>query len=109
MTRSDNNSSHNNDNNNNNNKNRNFNANRRKIEPARTAPEAERGLTHSPYFNGPLCERMSQDLHLGGMAKRTHEGYLMPSVADCLGQHGETFLQRSSDKISLQQRKVLNH
>jgi hypothetical protein len=52
---------------------------------------------------------MSQDLHLGGMAKRTHEGYLMPSVADCLGQHGETFLQRSSDKISLQQRKVLNH
>jgi hypothetical protein len=51
MVRSDNNSSHNNDNN----KNRNFNANRRKIEPARTAPETERGLTHSPYFNGPLC------------------------------------------------------
>lgn len=48
----------------------------RKIEPARKAPKSERGLTHSPYFNGPLYERMSQDLHLGGMAKRTHEGYL---------------------------------
>ena len=46
------------------------------IEPARTAPDGERGLTHSPYFNGPLYERMSQDLHLGGMSNRTHEGYL---------------------------------
>ena len=33
---------------------------------------------------------------------------LMPSVADCLRQHGETFLQQYSDKISLQQRKVLS-
>ena len=32
----------------------------------------------------------------------------MPTVADCLRQHGETFLQQYSDKISLQQRKVLN-
>jgi len=35
----------------------------------------------------------------------------MPTVADCLRQHGETFLQRlqkNSDKISLQQRKVLS-
>jgi integrase/recombinase XerD len=55
---------------------REFNANRRKIEPARTAPQTERGLTHSPYFNGPLYQRMSEDLHLGGMSKRTHEGYL---------------------------------
>ena len=106
MTRS---NKHSSQNNNDDNKNRSFNAKRRKIEPARKAPQTERGLTHSPYFNGPLYERMSQDLHLGGMAKRTHEGYLMPSVADCLRQHGETFLQQSSDKISLQQRMVLNH
>ena len=44
--------------------------------PARKAPDTERGLTHSPYFNGPLYQRMSEDLHLGGMSKRTHEGYL---------------------------------
>ena len=40
-------------------------AKRRKIEPPRTAPDTERGLTHSPYFNGPLYQRMSEDLHLG--------------------------------------------
>ena len=51
-------------------------AQNRKIEPPRKAPQTERGLTHSPYFNGPLYQRMSEDLHLGGMAKRTHEGYL---------------------------------
>jgi len=32
----------------------------------------------------------------------------MPSVADCLRQHGEAFLLQYSDKISLQQRKVLS-
>lgn len=32
----------------------------------------------------------------------------MPTVADCLRQHGDTFLQQYSDKISLQQRKVLS-
>jgi len=48
----------------------------RKVDPPRRAPRSERGLTHSPYFNGALYERMSQDLHLGGMSKRTHEGYL---------------------------------
>ena len=32
----------------------------------------------------------------------------MPSVADCLRQHGETFLQQHADKVSLQQRKVLS-
>ncbi|MEZ6034042.1 MAG: hypothetical protein R3C17_13185 [Planctomycetaceae bacterium] len=65
MTRSDNNSSHNNNNNNeDNNKNRRrANAKRRKIEASRKAPDSERGLTHSPYFNGTLYERMSQDLH----------------------------------------------
>ncbi len=45
-------------------------------EPALSAPDTERGLTHSPYFNGLLYKRMSEDLHLGGMSKRTHEGYL---------------------------------
>ena len=70
MAKSNHNSSENNDDN------RRTNGKRRKIEPARKAPQAERGLTHSPYFNGPLYERMSQDLHLGGMAKRTHTGYL---------------------------------
>ncbi len=32
----------------------------------------------------------------------------MPSVADCLRQHGEAFLQQYSDRISPQQRKVLS-
>lgn len=49
---------------------------KRNAEPARSAPDTERGLTHSPYFNGLLYKRMSEDLHLGGMSKRTHEGYL---------------------------------
>ena len=91
MTRSNNNSSQNN---NDDNKNRSFNAKRRKIEPARKAPQTERGLTHSPYFNGPLYERMSQDLHLGGMAKRTHEGYLraVRQLAD--------FCKRAFDQIT---------
>ena len=59
-------------------------AQNRKIEPPRKAPQTERGLTHSPYFNGPLYQRMSEDLHLGGMSKRTHEGYLraMRQLAD---------------------------
>ena len=95
MTRSDNNSSHNNNNNNDDNKNRRrANAKRRKIEPPRKAPDSERGLTHSPYFNGTLYERMSQDLHLGGMAKRTHEGYLraVRQLAD--------FCKCSPDKVT---------
>jgi len=33
-------------------------------------------MAHSPHFNGPLYQRMSDDLHLAGMAKRTHSGYL---------------------------------
>ena len=64
----------------------------RKVEPSRTAPQTERGLTHSPYFNGPLYERMIEDLHLGGMPKRTHEGYLraVRQLAD--------FCQRTPDQ-----------
>jgi integrase/recombinase XerD len=63
-------------------------------EPARKAPDTERGLTHSPFFNGPLYERMSEDLHLGGMAKRTHEGYLraVRTLAD--------YCRRSPDQIT---------
>jgi hypothetical protein len=70
MAKSSHNSSQNNDGD------RHFNGKRRKIELTRSAPNSERGLTHTPYFNGPLYERMSQDLHLGGKSKRTHEGYL---------------------------------
>jgi hypothetical protein len=67
---------------------------RRNVEPPRTTPDTERGLTHSPYFNGPLYERMSEDLHLGGMSKRTHEGYLraVRQLAD--------FCQRTPDQVS---------
>ena len=79
------------------------------VEPARTAPDSERGLTHSPYFNGPLYKRMSEDLHLGGMAKRTHEGYLraVRQLADfckCSPDHitedqlREFFLHLKNDK-----------
>ncbi len=63
-------------------------------EPARKAPGTERGLTHSPYFNGALYERMSEDLHLGGMSKRTHEGYLR--AVRQLADHCE----RSPDRIT---------
>lgn len=31
---------------------------------------------HSPYFNGPLYDRMAEDLHLTGKAERTVHGYL---------------------------------
>ena len=33
-------------------------------------------MAHSSYFNGSLYQRMSDDLHLGGMSERTHSGYL---------------------------------
>lgn len=63
-------------------------------EPAWKAPGTERGLTHSPYFHGALYERMSEDLHLGGMSKRTHEGYLraVRQLAD--------YCKRSPDRIT---------
>ena len=72
--------------------------------PALKAPGTERGLTHSPYFNGALYERMSEDLHLGGMSKRTHEGYLraVRQLAD--------FCKRSPDQITEDQlRKFFLH
>lgn len=52
--------------------------------PACTAPDSERGLTHLPYFNSPLYEPMSQNLHFGGMSRRTHQGHLrtMRQLAD---------------------------
>jgi len=79
-------------------------ARNRKIEPPRKAPQTERGLTHSPYFNGPLYQRMSEDLHLGGMARRTHEGYLraVRQLAD--------FCKTSPDQITEDQlRKFFLH
>jgi hypothetical protein len=33
------------------------------VEPAHKAPDTERGLTDSPYFNGSLYQRMNEDLH----------------------------------------------
>lgn len=33
-------------------------------------------MAHSTCFNGPLYERMSDDLHLAGVSQRTHDGYL---------------------------------
>ena len=51
-------------------------------------------MAHSKYFTGKLYQRMSEDLHLAGMAKRTHDGYLraVRQLAD--------FCQRSPDQIS---------
>ena len=74
------------------------------VAPPRQSPKTERSLTHSPYFNGPLYQRMSEDLHLGGMSKRTHEGYLraVRQLAD--------FCKRSPDQISEDQlRKFFLH
>ena len=33
-------------------------------------------MAHSTYFDGTLYQRMSDDLHLAGMSRRTHDGYL---------------------------------
>ncbi len=74
------------------------------MEPARKTPASERSLTHSPYFQGPLYERMSEDLHLAGMARRTHEGCLraVRTLAD--------FCRRTPDQISEDQlRKYFLH
>ena len=74
------------------------------VEPARKTRASERLLTHSPYFQGPLYELMSEDLHLAGMARRTHEGYLraVRSLAD--------FCRRTPDQISEDQlRKYFLH
>lgn len=76
----------------------------KKVEPPRKSPDSARSLTHSPYFNGELYERMSEDLHLGGMAKRTHEGYLraVRQLAD--------FCETSPQKITENQlRKFFLH
>ncbi|MBL8814580.1 MAG: hypothetical protein JNL58_01025 [Planctomyces sp.] len=67
---------------------------KRNAEPARSAPDTERGLTHSPYFNGLLYKRMSEDLHLGGMSKRTHEGYLRGGVGSECALNGKSHLKR---------------
>ena len=43
------------------------------LEPARTAPDSERGLTHSLNFNGPLYKRMSEESSVAVALKETHE------------------------------------
>ena len=64
------------------------------VAPPRKAPASERSLTHSPFFCGGLYERMSEDLSLGGLSERTHEGYLraVRRLAD--------FCQQSPDEIT---------
>ena len=51
-------------------------------------------MAHSTYFSGSLYKRMSDDLHLAGVSKRTHDGYLraVRQLAD--------FCQLAPDKIS---------
>ena len=51
-------------------------------------------MPQSRYFTGSLYTRMAEDLHLGGMAERTHAGYLraVRKLAD--------FSQTSPDKIT---------
>jgi len=46
------------------------------------------------YFQGELYQRMSDDLHLAGMSRRTHDGYLraVRQLAD--------FCKRSPEKIT---------
>ena len=31
-------------------------------------------MAKSKFFVEPLCSRMADDLHLGGMSQRTHDG-----------------------------------
>ncbi len=51
----------------------------------------------SPFFTDPLYSRMAEDLQLGGMSQRTHDGYLraVRQLAD--------FCQTAPDKIAEQQ------
>ena len=78
------------------------------VEPPRRAPDTERSLTHSPYFNGPLYDRMSEDLHLGGMSKRTHEGYLraVRQLADYCRQTPEKITEDQVRKFFLHLKNV---
>jgi hypothetical protein len=51
-------------------------------------------MARSYHFTGSLQERMAEDLHLGGMSQRTHDGYLraVRQLAD--------YCQTAPDKIS---------
>lgn len=51
-------------------------------------------MAQSAFFTGPLYEKMSEDLHLTGKSKRTHDGYL--SEIRKLAE----FCRRSPDRIS---------
>ena len=50
-------------------------------------------MANSTFFHGPLYQRLSDDLHLAGVAQRTHDGYLraVRQLAD--------FCQCSPDQI----------
>jgi len=56
--------------------------------------------SRSKYFHGPLYRRMSDDLHLVGMSRRTHDGYLraVRQLAD--------YVRRSPDQISEDQLRL---
>lgn len=61
-------------------------------------------MSLSNYFNGELYQQMSDDLHLAGVAKRTHDGYLraVRQLAD--------FCKTSPDQITeTQLRRWLLH
>jgi integrase/recombinase XerD len=51
-------------------------------------------MASSIFFGGALYQRMSDDLHLEGMAQRTHDGYLraVRKLAE--------FLELSPDRIT---------
>ena len=54
----------------------------------------------SPFFVDPLYSRMAEDLHLGGMSQRTHDGYLraVRQLAD--------YFKTPPDKISEDQLRL---
>jgi site-specific recombinase XerD len=45
-------------------------------------------MAHSKFFNGSLYQQMSDDLHLAGVSRRTHDGYLraVRQLADYSGR-----------------------
>ena len=56
-------------------------------------------MSASTYFTGPIEQRLSDDLHLAGVAERTRKGYLR--AVRQLAEHAKC----SPDKIDEGQRK----
>lgn len=54
-------------------------------------------MARSEHFNGKLHQQMSNDLHLAGVAQRTHDGYIR--AVRQLADHA----QQSPDSISEEQ------